>query len=49
VTPLALIGVMGSSMWTGIGGMVSLWLEGSSAVGRSVAFEFVVIGIGGIK
>jgi hypothetical protein len=37
VTPLALIGVMGSSMWTGIGGMVSLWSEGSSAVGRSVA------------
>jgi hypothetical protein len=32
-----LIGVMGSSMWTGMGGIVSLWLEGSSAVGKSVA------------
>lgn len=46
MTPLALLGVMGSSMWTGMGGMVALWSEGSSAVGRSVAcfdVEFVVI------
>ena len=38
VMPWGLLGVMGSSMWTGMGGMVLSLLWGRTAIGRSDAY-----------